>query len=165
MRFLRYNQVIPCIGNRRYEPSCGNCLYAPFHDDWCIFGFQQPPVRFFAILTGLVIAYLIIVELVKGWFYRKYSSFIVRKTSQTLWGAKKYFCACSFEILSEMPICVGESEYQMSTLTQGCQLFSMSVAWTETFLFNGCQYRRLEGVRHAIPVEEECRRRRDDSGN
>jgi Mg2+-importing ATPase len=45
-----------------------------------IFGFIQPPVAFFAVLGGLVIGYLVLVELVKRWFFRKYSSFIERKT-------------------------------------------------------------------------------------
>ncbi|MDD1700724.1 MAG: magnesium-translocating P-type ATPase [Methanoregula sp.] len=47
-----------------------------------IFGFVQPPVSFFAVLAGLVVGYIMIVELVKRWFYRKYSSFIERKTAK-----------------------------------------------------------------------------------
>jgi Mg2+-importing ATPase len=46
-----------------------------------IFGFVQPPLSFFAVLAGLVVGYIIIVELVKRWFYRKYSSFIERNTA------------------------------------------------------------------------------------
>lgn len=44
-----------------------------------IFGFVQPPGSFFAILAGLIIGYLILVELAKRWFYYKYSIFIERK--------------------------------------------------------------------------------------
>ena len=52
----------------------------PFTVIGSIFGFIQPPVAFFAVLGGLVIGYLVLVELVKRWFFRKYSSFIERKT-------------------------------------------------------------------------------------
>ena len=38
-----------------------------------IFGFVQPPVSFFAVLAGLVIGYLALVELIKKWFYQHYS--------------------------------------------------------------------------------------------
>ncbi|MCX6688283.1 MAG: magnesium-translocating P-type ATPase [Methanoregula sp.] len=54
----------------------------PFTVIGIIFGFVQPPVSFFAVLAGLVIGYIIIVELVKRWFYRKYSTFIERNTVQ-----------------------------------------------------------------------------------
>jgi Mg2+-importing ATPase len=52
----------------------------PFTVIGSIFGFVQPPLSFFAVLAGLVIGYIIIVELVKRWFYRKYSVFIERNT-------------------------------------------------------------------------------------
>ena len=54
----------------------------PFTVIGSIFGFVQPPVSFFAVLAGLVVGYIIIVELVKRWFYRKYASFIERKTAR-----------------------------------------------------------------------------------
>ncbi|MGA2912291.1 MAG: magnesium-translocating P-type ATPase [Methanoregula sp.] len=54
----------------------------PFTVIGSIFGFVQPPVSFFAVLGGLVVGYIIIVELVKRWFYRHYSSFIERKTTK-----------------------------------------------------------------------------------
>jgi Mg2+-importing ATPase len=54
----------------------------PFTVIGSIFGFVHPPVIFFAVLAGLVIGYLLMVELVKWWFYRKYSSFIERKTTK-----------------------------------------------------------------------------------
>ena len=54
------------------------CLL-PFTVIGSIFGFVQPPVSFFAVLVGLVIGYLILVELTKKWFYKKYSVFIERK--------------------------------------------------------------------------------------
>jgi len=37
-----------------------------------LFGFVEPPFTFFAILAGLILAYLALVELVKRWFYRRY---------------------------------------------------------------------------------------------
>jgi Mg2+-importing ATPase len=33
-------------------------------------GFVAPPIRFFVILGGMVIAYLGLVEIIKRWFYR-----------------------------------------------------------------------------------------------
>jgi Mg2+-importing ATPase len=50
----------------------------PFTVVGSIFGFVPPPLSFFAVLAGLVIGYIGIVELVKYWFYRKYASFIER---------------------------------------------------------------------------------------
>ncbi|MCX6684328.1 MAG: magnesium-translocating P-type ATPase [Methanoregula sp.] len=44
-----------------------------------LFGFIPLPTSFFVVLAGLVIGYLIIVELVKRWFYKKYDSTIGRK--------------------------------------------------------------------------------------
>jgi P-type Mg2+ transporter len=44
-----------------------------------IFGFVPPPLSFYVVLVGLVIGYLILVELTKKWFYKKYSVFIERK--------------------------------------------------------------------------------------
>jgi Mg2+-importing ATPase len=57
-------------------------LVLPFTVIGSLFGFVQPPVLFFAVLAGLVFGYIIIVELVKRWFYRKYASFIERKTAK-----------------------------------------------------------------------------------
>ena len=41
-----------------------------------IFGFVTPPVDFFAVLIGLVLGYLLLVEVVKRWFYRRYADLI-----------------------------------------------------------------------------------------
>jgi Mg2+-importing ATPase len=54
----------------------------PFTVIGSIFGFVHPPVSFFAVLAGLAVGYLAFVELVKRWFYRRYSSFIERKTAE-----------------------------------------------------------------------------------
>jgi len=35
------------------------------------FGFQPPPPAFYAVLAALVVGYLLIVELVKRWFYAR----------------------------------------------------------------------------------------------
>lgn len=51
----------------------------PFTVIGSVFGFVHPPVSFFAVLAGLVIGYLILVEVTKKWFYNKYSLFIERK--------------------------------------------------------------------------------------
>jgi Mg2+-importing ATPase len=41
-----------------------------------VFGFVPPPADFFAVLIGLVISYLILVELTKRWFYHKYGNLV-----------------------------------------------------------------------------------------
>jgi Mg2+-importing ATPase len=51
----------------------------PFTIVGSIFGFVPLPASFFVVLTALVIGYLIIVELVKRWFYIKYDSSMGRK--------------------------------------------------------------------------------------
>jgi len=38
-----------------------------------LFGFVEPPFAFFIILTGLIGAYLFLVEIVKKWFFKRYS--------------------------------------------------------------------------------------------
>jgi Mg2+-importing ATPase len=53
----------------------------PFTILGSIFGFVELPLSFFAVLALLVIGYIALVELVKRWFYRKYSGFIERKTA------------------------------------------------------------------------------------
>jgi Mg2+-importing ATPase len=52
----------------------------PFTVIGSIFGFVQPPLSFFAVLAGLVIGYIVMVELVKQWFYRNYSMGIGKNT-------------------------------------------------------------------------------------
>ena len=61
----------------------------PFTVIGSIFGFVQPPLSFFAVLAGLVIGYILMVELVKCWFYRRYSSFIERNTVQPCSGIRR----------------------------------------------------------------------------
>ncbi len=39
-----------------------------------LFKFVEPPLSFFAILLGLIGAYLILVEIVKRWFYKRYAN-------------------------------------------------------------------------------------------
>ncbi|MGB7787576.1 magnesium-translocating P-type ATPase [Methanoregula sp.] len=46
----------------------------PFTVIGSLFGLVQLPVAFFAILAALVISYLILVELVKYWFFRKFGA-------------------------------------------------------------------------------------------
>jgi Mg2+-importing ATPase len=53
----------------------------PFTPIGSLFGFIPLPASFFVVLAGLVISYLIIVELVKRWFYRKYASTTDGKTT------------------------------------------------------------------------------------
>jgi Mg2+-importing ATPase len=37
-------------------------------------GFVRPPALFFLILTGMVLAYLLAVEAMKRWFYRRFAA-------------------------------------------------------------------------------------------
>ncbi|MDD5340038.1 MAG: magnesium-translocating P-type ATPase [Candidatus ainarchaeum sp.] len=48
-------------------------LILPFTPLAAVFEFAVLPVQFFAILAGFVVAYLILVEMMKWWFYRKYA--------------------------------------------------------------------------------------------
>jgi Mg2+-importing ATPase len=48
-------------------------ILIPFTALGQIFGFVEMPLLFFAILALLIIAYIIIVEIVKNWFYKRYS--------------------------------------------------------------------------------------------
>jgi Mg2+-importing ATPase len=48
----------------------------PFTMAGSLFGFVPLPLSFFGILFVLVLVYLLLVELVKGWFYRHYASLI-----------------------------------------------------------------------------------------
>jgi Mg2+-importing ATPase len=57
-------------------------LILPFTVAGSIFGFVRPPPAVFAVLAGLVAGYIGMVELVKRWFYRKYSVFIERDVMQ-----------------------------------------------------------------------------------
>jgi len=42
----------------------------PFTPLGPVLGFVAPPVRFFVILSGMVVSYLILVQLIKQWFFR-----------------------------------------------------------------------------------------------
>jgi Mg2+-importing ATPase len=44
-----------------------------------IFGFVHPPLSFYVILGGLVTSYLVLVEVAKRWFYRRYSSLVEQR--------------------------------------------------------------------------------------
>lgn len=54
------------------------CLL-PFTIIGSLFGFVPLPASFFIVLAVLVAGYLIIVELVKRWFYQRYNSLMGRK--------------------------------------------------------------------------------------
>ena len=51
----------------------------PFTVIGSLFGFVQLPVAFYAVLAALVITYLIIVELVKYWFFQRFGSLTDRR--------------------------------------------------------------------------------------
>jgi Mg2+-importing ATPase len=51
----------------------------PFTILGSLFGFVQLPVSFYAVLAALVISYLVIVELVKYWFFKRYGTFTDRR--------------------------------------------------------------------------------------
>jgi len=51
----------------------------PFTVIGSLFGFVQLPVAFFAVLAALVISYLVLVELVKYWFFRRFGASTERR--------------------------------------------------------------------------------------
>jgi len=51
----------------------GFALIMPFTPIGPIFGFVAPPPLFFAILSLLLIAYLVLAQIVKNWFYKRYA--------------------------------------------------------------------------------------------
>jgi Mg2+-importing ATPase len=53
----------------------------PFTPLGGIFGFVPPPAPFFAVLLCLVAGYLVLVELVKRWFYSRYAELADRPGS------------------------------------------------------------------------------------
>jgi Mg2+-importing ATPase len=48
-------------------------LILPFTPLGTVFHFVVPPLLFFIILAGLIAAYLMLVEIVKKWFYKRYT--------------------------------------------------------------------------------------------
>ncbi len=48
-------------------------LLIPFTPLGMLFKFEEPPFTFFIILAGLVVVYLLLVEVVKKWFYKRYA--------------------------------------------------------------------------------------------
>ncbi|WXG41441.1 MAG: magnesium-translocating P-type ATPase [Candidatus Freyarchaeum deiterrae] len=51
----------------------GFALIIPFTPLGALFGFAQPPLLFYIILAGLVGSYLLLVETIKKWFYKRYA--------------------------------------------------------------------------------------------
>jgi len=52
----------------------GVALVIPFIPRFgALFGFEAPPLSFYAILAGLIVAYLMLVEIVKKWFVKRYA--------------------------------------------------------------------------------------------
>jgi Mg2+-importing ATPase len=81
--FVIRTRVVPFYRSRPNRLLLGSTLFIvavaciiPFTIVGTIFGFVHPPLSFFAVLAGLVVGYLVLVEIVKRWFYRKYSIFI-----------------------------------------------------------------------------------------
>lgn len=48
-------------------------LIIPFTPLGELFGFEPPPLLFYIILVGLVSTYLLLVEIIKKWFYKRYT--------------------------------------------------------------------------------------------
>lgn len=51
----------------------GVALIMPFTPLGALFEFVEPPFAFFILLAGLIGTYLLLVEIVKNWFYRRYA--------------------------------------------------------------------------------------------
>ncbi len=54
----------------------------PFTVIGSIFGFVHPPISFFAVLAGLVVGYLIVTDVAKRWFYRRYTHLFEKGVSR-----------------------------------------------------------------------------------
>jgi Mg2+-importing ATPase len=87
--FVIRTRVVPFYKSRPSRLLIASTLFIvlvacvlPFTVIGTIFGFVPPPLSFFAVLAGLVTGYLVIVEIVKWWFYREYSSFIEQKAAK-----------------------------------------------------------------------------------
>jgi Mg2+-importing ATPase len=50
-------------------------LILPLTPVGALFQFTEPPWAFFLFLTGLMVAYLLMLDLVKAWFYKRYAQF------------------------------------------------------------------------------------------
>ncbi|OPX74667.1 MAG: hypothetical protein A4E40_01067 [Methanoregulaceae archaeon PtaU1.Bin059] len=55
----------------------------PFTFLGSLFGFVPPPLSFYAVLVGLVACYLVMVEVTKRWFYRRYSTLEEQSAGQS----------------------------------------------------------------------------------
>jgi hypothetical protein len=51
----------------------GFALIIPFTPLGDLFHFVKPPTTFFLVLVGLIGAYLVLTEIVKKWFYKRYA--------------------------------------------------------------------------------------------
>jgi Mg2+-importing ATPase len=88
--FVIRTRVVPFYRSRPSHLLLGSTILIvaiacilPFTVIGSIFGFVHPPLSFFVMLIGLLIGYLMFVEIVKKWFYKKYSSFIEQKPATT----------------------------------------------------------------------------------
>jgi Mg2+-importing ATPase len=63
--------------------ALAGALILPFTPLGALFSFVEPPALFFVILAGLVTVYLLMVEAVKKWFYRRYSYLLEQRSTTT----------------------------------------------------------------------------------
>jgi Mg2+-importing ATPase len=84
--FVIRTRVVPFYDSRPSRLLVASTLFIvavacilPFTIIGSLFGFVPLPASFFVVLTALVIGYLIIVELVKRWFYTRYNPTSDRK--------------------------------------------------------------------------------------
>jgi Mg2+-importing ATPase len=91
--FVIRTRVVPFYRSRPSNLLLGSTILVvafacvlPFTLLGNIFGFVHPPLAFFALLAGLLICYLVTVEIAKGWFYRNYSSYLEQKSGVSMNG-------------------------------------------------------------------------------
>jgi P-type Mg2+ transporter len=84
--FVIRTRVVPFYNSRPSRLLFGSTIaivliacVLPFTIIGSIFGFVQPPLIFFGVLAGLIVGYILIVEFVKRWFYRSYTSPLPKK--------------------------------------------------------------------------------------
>jgi len=63
--------------------ALAGALILPYTPLGALFSFVEPPALFFVILAGLVTVYLLMVEAVKKWFYRRYSYRLEQRSTRT----------------------------------------------------------------------------------
>lgn len=91
-------------------------LIVPFTPLGPVFGFVIPPLMFYVILALLLGAYLLVAELVKGWFYRRHAY----QLEQTLVPKRRFYVPRTTRLLQDMIAVISlqaDDEFSIESLT------------------------------------------------